>query len=232
MAILLLADSATSLVHLLERRALWTSLTAAPAAANTALLCLLPVVFPAGPEGRGSNDLYEGGMLACAKALCFLPAVVATGCAATLVHLLDTPPLIERTLVLALENGDELDEVTTNLLVNTASLSDAVTSALGNHRVAGAGARPWADGPHPDTAWRPTACDVKQKGSVETMASVNRRMAEAEGPKPYPVHKLLQAQEDARRIQAAHQQQAEADASAESTSTPPRSTSKLDAAGR
>jgi len=168
--------------------------------ADSVLALLTPVVLGGAPAVEGPSGDAAWHVRTPSRApllLLLVVALVGGGALIALWQLLRAPETLESALIVVAEMGgdfEDLDSVRAQLL-------DAAGPAAGGQHAPSRAARAadidLALSPELLAAQGPvvaheTACDVRQKGSIETMSTVLQ-----DTPKPYPVEKLLLAQQHA-----------------------------------
>lgn len=169
-----------------QRLASSAALGVAYALAGGALTASLPLLLP-DHGARPARALGAAGVLV-ALGLC------TAGCSALLARLMRTAEMSERVMILSLENGDAFDESASDL--------SFVGSGSGVFRKVADG---WGGGGAPRVLSVPggarpplvaeSACDVRQRGSLESLARLMMRWhAPSTPPRPYAAENLLRAQ--------------------------------------
>lgn len=162
-------------------------------ALSSSLSCALSLAYPLLLPGARPPEAQGAGPPAAAALLLAL-GLGAAACALALRRWMSSAEMMEHLLMLSLESGDEaraVEPMSQRDLYR--KLSSAVAKAARSEAENAAGARAAEQGL---LAPRESACDVCQKGSVETMSgdSYARGSTPNSPPRPYAVDKLLRAQ--------------------------------------
>lgn len=163
-------------------------------ALSSSLSCALSLAYPLLLPGARPPEAPAGANPPAAAALLLALGLGAAACALALRRWMSSAMMMEHLLMLSLESGDEARAVEpTSQRDLYRKLSSAVAKAARSEAENAAGARAAEQGL---LAPRESACDVRQKGSVETMSgdSYARGSTPNSPPRPYAVDKLLRAQ--------------------------------------